>query len=554
MKGYSLKNARFCLGHVLAIMLVVLPLQISCEQVPTDETPVGPYSGQSPEPAQSEAEWNLATFEDATKSLIQLTPEQMLVGGPQDSLNMTFAQANSPIATFNSRQDVESSENEPSVIPYISFFHEKGAAVTLRHIKSIGGQIVSSQVVVATSCPQHLESAEPEGSYVEVQASCLPLINAVVRDFLVSSDSGKSFVHSFQVNIKNLNETTRVLETQLTTSISIPESDASTEVSAQLRSLMLRDRMLVHTNDLRSSPRRDFPLFELKGELPPGVETAWVLDFSEAKLVIEEQIFFEQPVLAGPEPSNPTVARGAQFFRRSVSINSDEHFRMRLIDGYDADNQFDINLKDGAGRLEVPITRGDDPLWFIFSADFASEKATKTMGEYVRPLGPVFCQRQLARYKPEQWRQLSERPGYVACEALSRQEVLSQDDATAKELSSPIETFFGSFNYMPRLSASILGGMNGVFSYRVSLQGLVTISVVDPDDPTNLVVVSKADLTNSFKLPSVIEEFDLLVLHGGASPGLDGLRSALVRKGFSDLPEPLSMFPFLGLQSKELIY
>jgi hypothetical protein len=549
--NFSSKNSRR-----LATTLLLAWVTASCENTPTEDTTFTPLPPGDTVLPVSAADWGGSFFQDSEQTPTEITGDDLAEGGPQEPLNMTFAQANSPVALFKSRRTPGSTAPEDSLVPYLAFVHEQGAVVTIRHIKSFDGENVSSQLVIPIPCPDHLKGADPDIKLETRQRSCLPLINAIIPDFLVASDSGRAFLHTFQVNVKHRDESTRTLETTVATRITVPESEISIGSSEDLRGLTLANRLLIHTNDLRSAARRDFKLLELRGELPPGIETSWILEFTNTKLTLEEEIFFEQPVERVPGESTIVVARGAQFFKRRVAVDTDRHFRLRIVDGWAEESSVEVPLVGGQGEATLPIAAGENPLWMYIVPDFASENAIKSMGEYIRPMGPRFCPQEAARFKPEEWRRNAEAEGFVACDALIRDRVLNAADGIAKGVADPIETFFGSFNYLPRLSSRVLGGMMGVLSYRVSMSGTLRVYVRDLADTTKKIHVGDANLGFSYRLPSLLDEMNQLVLDGSATPGLDSLRSALLRKGAGtiDISDDLPPFPFMGTQAEDVLF
>src|SRR5690606_38966706 len=111
----------------------------------------------------------------------------------------------------------------------------------------------------------------------------------------------------------------------------------------------------------------------------------------------------------------------------------------------------------------------------------------------------------------EEWRQSRLNVYYVACEANIRTRVLDLADALSKGVTNPLETFFGAFSYMPRIGQRILGGTNGILSLRVSLSGIIKVSVRNPHDLLTVTEIGEIPLSYTYLFPTVLEEMDNLI-------------------------------------------
>ena len=544
----------------VAACLVAAAALFSCQKNQAADTvvtaPVGP---QGPSANSTKAVWVDTVFRDPSSKEATLSAADLSKGGPSTPLAMTYAQANLPVALFSGGTKDNGSGKIVAPMPFLGFVVEAKTVVSVRHIKSVNGQNVDSAVVVPIPCPDSFIAAQKlqNGD----SAYCLPLINIVIPSFLVPTDSSGAYVHEFIVSAKNPDKGASVLSSKVATTIIIPNSTLSVKPSADLAALSLSDRLTIATNDLVGSPRRDFKAFEIDGSIAPGVNTAWVLTFSNLQMTITEELFFEQPVVPGANPAKPSVSRGGGFYKRSSSINSINNFRLKVLDGYSDANNFNVASSSGA-IVEIPITDGTSPLRIFLIPDFGSETATMSMSDYVKPFGPTFCPSEQAAFKPEEWRKSRSTPGYVACEATKRTRIVDSKDALAKGLTSPLETFFGSFSYLPRMGASTLGGTNGILSLRISLSGTLQAAVRNPFNQSTTTVVGTLPLAYSYQFPTVLTEISNLLSSGKSSPGLDTIQSAMARKGIFELPRKpggaagvtLPAFPFLGITSDSIFY
>lgn len=530
-------------------LLASLGCLASCEQnsPKKDETVI--ITDDSSNPVDSKttmAKWRSTLYLDPLGKQIRIEEKNLAEGGPKDPLSVTYAKANAPLALFKSSAKGE--KGDMNDIPFLAFEVEDKASVTIRHIKTLNGQNVVSQLIIPSDCPNLLvEKGEVEPGK---RLYCIPLINAVIPNFLVPSDNSGSYVHEFTVSVKFGGKAGATLTTKVACTILIPESNLTVAASKDLRNLGLADRLTISTNDLLGSPRRDFRAFLVEGKVAPGVQTSWVLTLSDVILTLEEELFFELPVSPGDNPSKPTVSRGSAFYKRKTSINSRDHFRLRLLAGSgDNINAFNIS-RTGNTVIDIPIEDGTAPLRVFISPDFANETATKSMSEYVRPFGPTFCPKENAAFKPEEWRKSRQNKGYIACEAFARTRLIDQSDALKKGITSPIETFFGSFSYLPRLGNTVLGGTNGVLSLRVSLSGTLKAAVRNPHAPETTTQVGLLKLDTSYFFPTAISEMDAVIKSGAVAPGLDTIYSAMLRRGIQELPRrnggKLPAFPFQG--------
>lgn len=548
------KTARITLFYAL---IGVVSLLLSCEnkKKDEDETVLSKPTPEELEPPVTEGAWITTSFVDPLGSKTDIVDKDLADGGPRLPISMTYSKANAPIALF--RASAKGETGVLNEVPFLAFFTEQKAAVTIRHVKSLNGQNIGSQLVLPQDCPDLFKEGHvaPEGQVLY----CLPLINAAVPNFLIPTDNSGSYVHEFIIGLKAGGKGAGVLATKIGCQIIIPGSNLSVGASADIMALHLSDRLTIATNDLVGSPRRDFPAFEVKGAIAPGVQTAWILTFSGVSMTFDEEVFFEQPVVAGDIPAKPLISRGSAFYKRKTSISSLEHFKIRLLNGAPGATASAFNIASNAASLvEIPIEDGSQPLRIFISPDFGSENAVKSMSEYVKPLGPTFCPKEIAAFKPEEWRQSRNNNGYVACDAFTRSRLVDTAEALKKGVTSPIETYFGAFSYLPRLGGNVLGGMNGVLSLRVHLTGKLKVAVRNPHAPETVTVVGEIPLDTSYFFPTALSEMNDVIIAAKGTPGLDTVLSSMQRKGILELPRRdegrLVAFPFQGEERDDLLH
>jgi hypothetical protein len=430
-------------------------------------------------------------------------------------------------------------------------------------VKSVSGKNMQSMAIVPRECPATLqgpaERTHPKKSdaKIAVVSMCIPLINQIVPDYLKPTDALGVYGHTFIVAVKNPGASAGVtLTTKLSINILIPDSKLSMKETDELKALRMRDRLLITSNDLAGSPRRDFKAVVISSELPPGVETKWRLRFTDFKMKIEEEVFFELPVAPGTGRLKPTVARGMSFLKRSTLIDSERNFRLRVMDDYDATAIMQLQ-PTGSTQAEIPIKNGSAPLRLIVMPDFKSDTATMSMSQYVKPFYPVFCKDQAQIFKPEEWRQASLNiAGFVACDAKTKTKIASSADAATRRITSPVETFFGSFTYKA-MSGEALGGMSGVISMRVTVEGRLEVSVIDPMNPLAALPVASANFSFGYNLPSALTDMRDVIRGANVPAGLDAIYNAIPSKGVIDppyQPDGRPPFPFIEEWSDNVFF
>ncbi len=505
---------------------------VACEQKKKEEDTVvtAPKSDVTTEEDITPASWLSTKYKDPFEKTIELNATAIAEGGPSEPLSMTYVQANAPVALFLAGGSGDDGLTAP--VPFLAFTGDHLAKVTVRHIKSLNGQNVSSQLVVPIECPEaySVANAQPEN----MTLMCVPLINAVVPGFLLPTDNSGSYVHEFSISIKNGNRAPSVLQTKIASKVIIPGQNIEIVTSNELKALSLAERLTMATNDLVGSPRRDFRAFTANGSVAPGVQTEWVLTFTDIAMTINQDVFFELPVTPGSNPAKPVVARGSSFMKRSVSINSLDHFRIRIENGNGEKEFYAISATTGLTTVSFPIKDGSAPLRVHFVPDFGSDFATRSFSEYVKPFAPTFCPKELLAFKPEEWRQARSNTGYVACDGTSRTRIVDLADSIKRGISTPVETFFGSFSYLPRMGGTILGGTNGVLTTRLNLSGKMKVSVRNPQDPSTLTDVGEASLDYTFQMPTAATELDKTIKSGKGTPGMDTIYAAILRKGMAE--------------------
>ena len=529
----------------------------------TPKKPDSVVRGETPvaEKPVSWASWVDSRFYDVSKAQMTLSADQLGTGAPAGTIKSTYAVSRLPIGFFSSGiQSVAGVHWAP--LPYLAFQMDSGSQASVRYIKSVSGKNLQSQSVVPRACPAELagpverDNPDVPNAKIATVTMCIPLINQIVPDYLKSTDVLGIYAHTFMVSVKNPGAEAGVtLTTKLTINILIPDSKLSLDASPELKALKMRDRLLIVSNDLAGSPRRDFPAAIISSDIPPGVDTKWVLKFTDLKMTIEEDVFFEMPISPGLGRLKPNVSRGQSFLRRSTSIDSNINFRLRVQDFYDASKIFDIR-SSGVTTIGFPILDPSAPLRLIVLPDFKSDTAVMSMSKYVKPYYPIFCKDQAQNFKPEEWRQASINiPGYTACDSATKSRIASIADKEARHIVSSVETFFGSFSYKA-MDGRSLGGLSGILSARVMITGTLEAAVANPLNAIESVSVGKTTFSFAYTLPSALTDMQEVVRGVGVPPGLDVIFNAIPSKGVIDPPlkNGLPPFPFIGEWSSNVLF
>ena len=537
----------------------------NCQQAKKSDTQVGgPTTTGVDTLPMTGANWLDTQFLDATGAAVTLKGGDLLNGGPSLPINMTYAQANQPLSLFNGQTGSsitpQGSQGVTSPVPYFAFTVESKSSLTVRYVKSITSagvtQNIASELVVPVTCPDSVVKAVNVASGLDLY--CLPLINQVIKGFLVPTDNAGAYQHTLTLTAKEDGKAAVALTTRLSTNLVIPQATLTIAASTDLQALPLSQRLTMASNDLVGSPRSDFKAFELKSSVAPGVNTSWLLTFTGLKMQMAEEVFFEQPVVLTSNPATPQVSRGGTFYKRTATIDSLSNFRLRIEDGYSAAHVYSITATNGNAAIEIPIADGTNPLHIYLEPDFGNPGATQSFSDYVKPFGPTFCPKVLAGFNAQEWVSSLATVGFEECDAQTRTTVLNKADAKKQGIVSPIETFFGSFSYMPRIGTSTLGGTNGVLTLTVSMTGSLTAAVRNPSDPTASTQIGTLDLGYAYQFPTAIAEMSALVNGGKGTPGMDLIVTGLQRKGVQDLPRKNGgkspAFPFMGLNLDNIFY
>jgi len=511
---------------------------------------------------QSWVRWLDARFMDAAGSRVDLTAVELATGAPSGNIRSTYAVANYPVGLFSSGiKTVSGAMVAP--MPYLAFTMDADARASVRYIKSVSGKNMQSLAVIPRECPAELagptERDDPAAAdkKISLVSLCIPLINQIVPDYLKPTDALGVYAHTFVVAVKKPGaDTGETLTTKLSIDVLIPDSKLAVEGTSELRSLRMRDRLLITSNDLAGSPRRDFPMALITSQLPPGVATRWRLKFTDLQMTIEEDVFFEMPVAPGQGRLRPNIARGQAFYKRTTAIDSRLNFRLRVKDFYDETQVLQIQ-PSGVTTAELPIQDPNAPLRLVVMPDFRSDLATMSMSQYVKPYYPVFCKDQAQIFKPEEWRQAKLNiPGFVACDAQTKTKIASAADAAARRITNPVETFFGSFSYKS-LSGASLGGLSGVLSARVLISGRLEAGVINPLNPAESIKVGETTFSYAYTLPSALNDMLDVVRGTNVPAGLDVLYLLIPSKGVVDppnQPDGRAPFPFMDEWSSNVMF
>lgn len=566
---------------VPVIVLGAILFSISCKGKDEKDPP-------SPEPPASENEPVAVAFLPSSRlsvdgdSVVRLSPAELASGGLKAPVDLTYSLLETGADAF--------AAGLPSAakVPFIAIGVEKGTEVAITHRKMQGAAVARSSQVVPVRCSEaFLSSLQETVSALNAKQAgpalgsllskldggakgllssnviCIPLTNSGIRGLVKPADSGVAYTEELRVDAKKSGRRPSSAKTRFTIRVIVPKAPVKVEPTLELSSLSLRERHAMFLSDVKNTPRRDFPAFQLTTAQGPGVKSSWLLSFSNLRVDIEQEVFFENPVVPpGSRYEPPSVSRGYKFLKKDRIINSRDHFRLTLVDGYDQTRFFNVAPAQALNVFEVPISDATSPLFVKILPDFGSERASRVLSEYYRPLGPVFCPTQELTFRPIEWiasalrgssgpassaedvlQQTKKRTDFIECEARRRARYRSAEEARAAGATNAKDSFLGSYNYAP-LGAPVsrpegepvasLGGTVGVLSMRVSVSGTLEVQVRNPQKPDELSMIAKTPVVYSHLFPTVFEEMEEDLRLGKAPAGLDAIVSAMRKKGFEE--------------------
>jgi hypothetical protein len=434
-------------------------------------------------------------------------------------------------------------------IPFLVFVKESGASIAVRNTKKVGGVVVKSQTINPSPCPDNFTLSKPPVFSREVPSfdtMCIPFISSVIPEILNVSDAGRNVSHEFSIIASSSTHKAATLSVVIDVTLAVPKSSMNVSVSKELSKMTLSRRFDPVFNSA-GEPRNDFPLFDLRSSKSPGVNSSWIVCIpadpkDRLQLSIESEVFYEQPVIKIPGSEDIRVARGASFRKRAIRLDSISQLTLALRDS--SGNMYKAPETPGE-CVTIPITDGSRPFEYSIIANFQQLKqAGRPLSDFIQPLSPSYCRDQEATFQYHLWRKNSEGAEFIACDAVGRNTYSLFKDKGPK-VTSPTESFFGSFNYLARSFGSTLGGTEGVFSVKYSISGKLRLAVKDPIDGIRELELTNgfAPLSLSYSPPSVISEFDSMIQSGKAPSGLQLIRDALVIQGFTESSVP-GAFPF----------
>ncbi len=539
------------------LFLILLFFVWSCDQK-KKETSVGPTTiGGEDIEGKSRFEWLNSSFDNikTVNTSITITKDQLLTGTVPTVIPVSYSLAEQPLSVFQVGKNDGS-----SVIPFLAFATQSGAKITAKFSKTVNNVASTPAIFTPSSCPSSFsnvpENYKPEETeakttnIVNLERFCIPLIDSVLTTYLNGSDGSITNSIDFNIIVKEAKRDSVTINVKVNLELTIPASNVSITINENVKKLSLKDRLLIATNDLKGLPRRDFKVFDIKTEQGSGDTTAWVLTFKNVKMMIKQEIFFENMVLPYKKENGVQIVRGYEFYKRNVEIDSVNHFRIRVLNNYKENAYYTISSV-GNSVLSIPIEDGQAPLFISLIPDFANETSTKQMASYLKPLAPEYCPLEFNNFQPEEWRQSTLRNGYVACEANTQTKIVDEIDAQNKGINYPIETFFGSFNYLSFQNGKYDGGSDGIFSQRLVITGTLVVAVRSRQDVTKTITVATKDLSFSYMMPTAIDEMNQLVINGNSPDGLENIMTSILKKGFLTLP---NNFPLMGQDSSKIIY
>lgn len=523
-----------------ALMVLLVCLPAACQQKSTPDSPITPPEETKVDQSTvTQMEWTDALFYKEDGSPIPLAKDKLDGSKVSQNLSLSLDIANTPLSLF---------QGKSTPVSFIGLAIDAAAVLQARYIKRIGGLVQSNQVVTPVECPADYKPPVQlaDANIKEIRVLCIPLINAILTNFVQINDSGRVVTHELSLSAQSSGKKATSRALTFDSSLFIPSSSLKASSSAKLADADLAGRLSPLIND-KGEAESAWPLFTLTSDKAPGVASSWVFcasSLAEEKptLTFEEEIFYEQPVVPGSTASKIRIARGSAFRKRTVRLDSNEHFRLRLQ--MPSGQQFRMP-ESPSECVTVPIEDGSLPLTVHVVANLQQlRQPSRSLMSLVRPITPYNCPDLESVFNYPSFRvQKATKPEFVACDAIGRNSYETFANRGPK-VTAPIESFFGWLNYLGRGTNNALGNTEGIFSFKVVLSGKIAVKVKDPVDGVRESSFSKGfeSIASSHSLPTAIDEMDRLLASGKAPSGLALIRTALINQGFDT--SKVYLFPF----------
>lgn len=419
-----------------------------------------------------EKEWKSVTKENLDGGLFGVSVpaySSFLNLDPQEALDLVL------IADDQQSNQERYNEVDFNIIPYIEVQYQSGVEYAFNYIKKdLNGNPVASVT---------------GKMLVKNNRAILPLVNKMLgNQFYSSTDPiGKRYIHSIAISAQTKNQqgsTPRIVEFEST--LQTPVTDFYVDYDDNMDNFSLDDRFSFYFNGTDNIPNQNFRFFTLREDDEPEAVTVDVRILFKEKpvLEVEQELFFEVPFnLDKFKTTNEVeVIRGESFYVEKVNLNSNDHFRLKVI----MNNQIQ-NLTDGREFIVSELPAGT-PWDLEFLYDFRQNESYNSQSgqPLITAYKPTCDEITNKSFNPLQAKQekatAAQQEGFLSlCHPeLNKKIFLSKPEIASTNLDLS-DTFYSYFNYVPADDLkSIVGHFNGIRKVKFKLEGCMRVYVKTP--------------------------------------------------------------------------
>lgn len=366
-------------------------------------------------------------------------------------------------------------EADFNVIPYIEVQYEPGLQYVYNYVKkNLNGDPVASVT---------------GRLIVKNNRAILPLVNAMFNNQFYSPTDliGKRYIHSISVSAQSVNQQSSAPKRfEFESILQIPIVDFYVDYSSAIRAFTMKDRFNNFFAGGDGLPNQNLHFYSLKQNTQPEAVQVdlKVLFKTRPKIVIEQELFFENPIDIDKFKTTGeiTPARGESFYTEKVELDSENHFRMKVVM-----NGVTQNLTDGREFVVQNLPAGVP--WNIdFFYDLRTNAAfsSPTGQPLITPYKPTCSEITGAAFTPlasaQEKAQATQLEGFLSvCHPdLNQKVVLTRADLATTQISLT-DTFNSFFNYIPQDNIrNVTGHFNGLRTITFRMEGCVRVYVKTP--------------------------------------------------------------------------
>ena len=388
---------------------------------------------------------------------------------PQEALDLVL------IATEQQSNPDRYNEVDYNIIPYIEVEYQSGIEYAFNYVKKdLNGNPVASVT---------------GKMLIKNNRAILPLVNQMLGNqyYAATDPIGQRYIHSIAISAQAANQqgsSPKIVEFEST--LQTPVTDFYVDYDDNMDNFNLDNRFDYYFNGTDNIPNQNFRFFTLREDDEPEAVTVDIRILFKEKpvLEIEQELFFEVPFdLDKFKTTNEVdVIRGESFYVESSKLNSNDHFRLKVI----MNNQIQ-NLTDGREFIVTELPAGT-PWDLEFLYDFRQNESynSQTGQPLITAYKPTCDEITNQSFNPLQSKQekstAEQQEGFLSlCHpTLNKKLFLSKPEIASTNLDLS-DTFYSYFNYVPSDTLSnVVGHFNGIRSVKFKLEGCMRVYVKTP--------------------------------------------------------------------------